>query len=148
MILWRTSLVVIDARYENWRGHFWNIRHGESLAVPSLLCIWINNYFCLKKSTDSGRSSMADSERGLLEGPNSKELLKFPKSNRISITYALTNNKGETYIDKSCFVFFLKEYVNFVPFSGTFGGMAAFGLLWSVFEGQGSTPPVNASICK
>ena len=83
IILRRPSIVVIDVGplRKVRGGHFWNIRHGESLAVPSLLWLWMKNDFCKKEIMrgQMGRSSMADPERGLWEAPNFKEVPKFWK---------------------------------------------------------------------
>ena len=70
---------------------------------------------------------MADPEKVLWEGPHFKEIPQFLKSNRISLAYSLTSNKGQTCVDKSCFVFvfviFLlhRIHADFVPFSGALG---------------------------
>ena len=65
---------------------------------------------------------MAVPEKGLLEGLNFKQVPRFLKSNLISPAYGLTGNKGQTFIDKSCFLFLLyQEYADIVPFSGVLG---------------------------
>ena len=91
---------------------------------------------------------MADPERGLWEGPNFKQVPQFLKSNLISPAYGLTDNKGQTFIDKNCFVFLLYQGIcRFCAILGRFGGMAAFGPLGSASEGNGSPPPVNTYMC-
>ena len=68
--------------------------------------------------------------------------------NRISLAYDLTSNKNQTFIHKSCFVFLLYRGIcRFCAIFGRFGGMAAFGLLGSASEGNGSPPPVNTYMC-
>ena len=44
----------------------------------------------------------------------------------------------------SCYI---DEYVDFVPFSGAWGGMATFDPLGYAFEGHGSPPAVNTYMC-
>ena len=91
---------------------------------------------------------MADPERGLWEGPNFKQVPQFLKSNRISPAYGLTSNKGQTFIDKYCFVFLLYRGIyRFCFIFGHVGGMAAFCPLGSASEGNGSPPPVNTYMC-
>ena len=65
---------------------------------------------------------MADLERGLWERSNLKEVPQFLKSNRVSLAYGLTSNKDQTFMNESCFVFFLhQEYIDFVPFLALWG---------------------------
>ena len=91
---------------------------------------------------------MADPERGLWERSNFKELPQFLKSDRISLAYGLTSNKDQTFINKSCFVFFLYRGICwFCAIFGSVGGMTGVDLFGSAFEGHGSAPPVNRYIC-
>ena len=91
---------------------------------------------------------MADPERGLWERSNFKELPQFLKSDRISLAYGLTSNKDQTFINKSCFVFFLYRGIcRFCAIFGRFGGMTALNLFGSGFEGHGSPPPANRYMC-
>ena len=88
-------------------------------------------------STESGEVVNGESKEGLWEGSNFKEVPEVLKSKRISLACGLTSNKGQTLINRSCFVFFcyilyyfvanhrraaqFEEYVDFVPFSGDLG---------------------------
>ena len=91
---------------------------------------------------------MADPERGLWERSNFREVPQFLKSNRISFAYGLTSNKNQTFTVKvALFSSYIEEYVDFVQFSGALGGMTAFDLFGSTFEGHGSPLPVNRYVC-
>ena len=91
---------------------------------------------------------MADPERGILEHSNFKELPQCLKSNRISLAYGITRNISQTFINKSCFVFFLYRGICwFCAIFGSVGGMTGVDLFGSAFEGHGSAPPVNRYIC-
>ena len=46
-------------------------------------------------------------------------------------------------IKVALFSSYIEEYVDFVPFSGAFGGMTAFDPFGSAFEGHASLAPVN-----
>ena len=48
---------------------------------------------------------MADPERGLWEGPISKQYPDFLKSNRISFAYGLISNEDQTFIPKKLLCF-------------------------------------------
>ena len=86
-------------------------------------------------STESGNVINGGSRERALGGPNFKQVPQFLKSNRISPAYGLTSNKGQTFIDKSCFVFLLYRGIcRFCVIVGRFAGMAAFGPL---------DPPLN-----
>ena len=67
---------------------------------------------------------------------SSKKLLK---SNRISIAYIPKSNSDQIFINKrALFSCYIEKYIDFVPLSGTLGGMVAFGPIESAFEGRGS----------
>ena len=87
---------------------------------------------------------MVEPERGVWERSNFKEVPQFLISNRISPAYGLTGNKDQSFINKSCFVFFLyRRILRFCAIFGRFGGMTPFDPFRSAFEGHGSPPPVN-----
>ena len=91
---------------------------------------------------------MADPERGLWKQSNFKEVPQFLKSNRISLADCLTSNKDRSFIDKSCFVFFLYQRIHrFFAVFWRFWGVTSFGQFGSAFEGHGSPPPVNRHMC-
>ena len=90
---------------------------------------------------------MTNPERGFWERSNFKQVPQFPKSNRMSVTCGLTSNKGQILsIEVALFSSYIEEYVDFVPFSGAFGGMIAFDPFGSAFEGHASPPPVNRQV--
>ena len=65
---------------------------------------------------------MADPERGLWERQNFKEVPRYLKSYRISLAYGITSNKDQASMKRSCFFScYIEEYVDFVPFSVTWG---------------------------
>ena len=147
IILRRPSFVVIDVGplRKVRGGHFWNIRHGESLAVPSLLWLWMKNDFCKKRNNAraNGKVINGGSRERALGGAKFQRGTQILKINRISLAYNLTSNKKETFTSKSCFVFLLYRVICwFYAIFGRFGGMVTFGP-----EGHGSPPPVNTWKC-
>ena len=123
IILRRPSLVVIDV------GPLWKVRGGifetyhMANHLPSRLCFdLMNNYFCKKKSTASGKLINGGSRERALRGAEFQRGTQFLKINRISLSYGLASNKDETFIIKvALFSCYIEEYVDCVSFSGALG---------------------------
>ena len=104
--------------------------------------------FLLRKYIwESGKASNGGSRERALGGAEFQRSTPISESTRISIFYVIKSNKDQTFINKSCSLFFsYRGICRFCASFGGFEGMAAFRPLGSAFERYGSPPAVNTYI--